>query len=772
MTSETSDKAQIQALINGIDEALNKTNPRLPWVMSNDAAQQRQVLEQTRQYLTALQQQTEADRLSRSVGETVPQLSAALNSPPQLPESPSESAQQVLQAVLQEMNYWRVNMLQPLRSEIDSLQRQREMLTQEIRQMEVQRQQQGLGAQPNQQLLMEFLQSAMAQMQANLSGQVTQMIASQMQLDGQPALSASAALTPAERLAQMQTAQTQSDQLMLKLDSTLQVIFESLNRNVQTYEESLEQGLNRMHSLGQQGEAMFAFLVNRLAQQLGREASTFLQASTGNWQQSSSLPAEPQANPSNASPASEVADAKVSDFLSQIPDPSQLTFVPAVPFDLTEEVLDISELELLDQPLDQPLEQPSPDSALAGLDREINQLELGAISPTPETPPFDLFTGNQPLPDSKIPNSETATRTASTPTMSDLDSALDLLNQLSAEMQSNLAMEEEKASSTDASTQSSTALSSETEFITIPDSLYDDAFYSNLYSDPTADAAPVGKEPPSDATPIDAMTLEQAWFDGLGDPAAEVLPTPTPQPDFSSSSVSQSLETFLLSNPNPAPADPDVFAEFDEFPASQPTPEAVQSDLSESESFAISSETIASLSELISPDARNLDPSNLNSSQRAAHLDTAKFDPELSEPLPIAEAPLENFQVDLGSDADVLTQLGADLAQFGASAAPPEPKETGWDLFADLPNADSSTPNPASEPNSNPPAVTIEGLEDLFADVPSENPTQIEATPDLFAQLKAAFSQDLETPIEIEQPIVLKYIDSDSADASDSEKKK
>lgn len=768
-----SDQAQIQALINGIDEALNKTNPRLPWVMSNDAAQQRQVLEQTRQYLIALQQQTEADRLSRAAGgDALPKLSAALESPLPASASPSESAQQVLQAVLQEMNYWRVNMLQPLRTEIDSLQRQREILAQEIRQLEAQRQQHSLGAQPNQQLLMEFLQSAMAQMQANLSSQVTQMIAGQMQ-SSQPALSANASLTPAERLAHMQTAQMQSDQLMLKLDSTLQVIFESLNRNVQTYEESLEQGLNRMHSLGQQGEAMFAFLVNRLAQQLGREASTFLQASAGSWQQSSNAlsadSTDPQASSDHeTSPGSETAGAKTSDFLSQIPDPAQPTFVPAVPFDLTEEVLDISELELLDQPFDQPFDQPPADGALAGLDVELSQLDLGAIPSTPETPPFDLFAGNQPLPHSEPLKSESAPLPSPSPTVSDLESALDLLNQLSAEMQAQTmeVMEETVAP------QPPAERSSETEFITIPDSLYDDAFYSNLYHDPTDDRASIGFDSPADPTPIDPMTLEQAWFDGLGDPAVEGQPEPLPQPDYSSRSVSQSLENFLLSNPAPTAADSDLFAEFTESTESvdQPSPDSAQSGSVDSESLveATPSETIASLSDLIPADFSRLDAGNLAGDEATPSI------PEPLESLPIAEAPSEPFQLDLGNDADVLAQLGADLAQFGGSAAPSEPTAMGWDLFSDLPNADLATPEP-SEPDSDPPAVTIEGLEDLFADLPAENSAQVEATPDLFAQLKAAFAQDPAAPIEIEQPIVLKYLDSDSSDdsnQSDSEKKK
>jgi hypothetical protein len=652
----TSQKAQIQALLNGIDEVLSKNTPRLPWVMTNDAAQQRQVLEQTRQYLMSLQQQLDAEPATRG--------SAAPDSPPSL-QSPSESAQQVLQAVLQEMNYWRVNMLQPLRAEIESLQRQREILTQELRQLETQRQQYALPQQnysQNQQMLMEFLQSAMAQMQANLSGQVTQMIASLSaqapQLPAQATNSEMATLTPAERLAQMQQMQAQSDQLMLKLDSTLQVIFESLNRNVQSYQESLEQGLSRMHGLGQQGEAMFAFLVNRLAQQLGREASSFLQSSASDW---------PSAQPSLPGQDSQTdASFTVADFLSQVAEPSSAqsasTFTPAVPFDLSEEVLDIAEL---DQIGDLP-----ESSALEGLDLELSQLDLGAI-PTETEPsePFDLFMGDQPLP-TLDPNrnlTDTDSWQETPTTVSDLDSALDLLNQLSAEMQAGLL--------DDAPINSPTVeLARETELITSPESLYNDDFYNNLLQEPT--------NPAAEATArIDELTLEQEWFGGMTDPAAQSNTQPPvqpeAQPEFPGGSVSQSVETFLLNDTVP-PAATDRFTDF---PSSEPEPV----------------ETISRLTELV-PDPATETP--------APVVPAVPEEAAQEEPLPIAEAPAENLNVDLG--VDTAEQLGADLTEPSALAQ----TNAGWDLFADIPAADK----PASE--LKPPALTVEGLEELFENLP------------------------------------------------------
>jgi hypothetical protein len=667
-----SQNAQIQALINGINEVLAKNSPRLPWVMSNDAMQQRQVLEQARQYLTALQQQLEQEQLGSPERLLQPtQMTAAGGQPP------AESAQQVLQAVLQEMNYWRVNMLQPLRSEVDLLQRQREMLTQEIRQLEVQRQQsltQGLGqttAAQNQQL-MEFLQAAMGQMQANLSSQVTQMIASQTQQSALPAADRSdeaihlTALSPAERLTQMQQMQTQSDQLMLKLDSTLQIIFESLNRNVQTYQDSLEQGLNRMHNLGQQGEAMFALLVNRLAQQLGREASTFLQATEPTDAASDGT--------SRGSAASSVEaftqDFKVADFLSQPPAANRAQAnrleQPAVPFNLSEEVLDIAELDKTDldeTDLDKADSTTAADPALGSLNQEISQLDLEMPNgEMPEAEPYELFAGNQPLaaPLSGIVSQAPVNLPASQ-SGGDLDSALDLLNQLSAEMQASDSSEVEAgfAPFDPANSVSELATDLAPELITAPEALYDEAFYSNRPSEPTRPPEPApepGRTPGSSQTNA-AGTLADNWLGNLGDSTGRAMGQPA-QPDTSTNSVSQSLESLLLDPATPPASGGDLFATF----GRSSTSASVTPPVPQGETAADWAEDLAAI-QASNPASKRPDA-----------------------PLPVAEAPSSNL--DLGMTVDALANLGA--------ASPPQ-ESTGRD---------------------NRGTVTLEGLEQLFEDLP------------------------------------------------------
>ncbi|NJN86052.1 MAG: hypothetical protein HC881_06710 [Leptolyngbyaceae cyanobacterium SL_7_1] len=133
----TSQKDQLQAVIREIDDVLNRPAPRLPWVNLDYTEQQRRVLEQTRDYLAALDQQLPNPSAQAS----------ALWATPPAPVVPasgyasSESAQQVLLAVLQEMGYLRSSVMQPLRSDIEALQQKKESLAQEVRFLEAQRQQ-------------------------------------------------------------------------------------------------------------------------------------------------------------------------------------------------------------------------------------------------------------------------------------------------------------------------------------------------------------------------------------------------------------------------------------------------------------------------------------------------------------------------------------------------------------------------------------------------------------------------------------------------------
>ena len=285
----TSEKDQIQTLIAEIETFLNKANARLPWDRFSEAEQQRQILAKTQRYLITLQQSMQA---ANGWGPIDPETGALSPSggAQDRPESTSaESAQQVLQAVLQEMQYLRANLLQPLRLEVDTLQQKRQSLQQEVHQLESQRLQTEANSSQSDpsQLLSEFLQIFMDRLQSSLSEQIAQALTKLKRdsennllleefLEGDVTAADQPRLHPSQRLDQLRTVQAQSDQLLLKLDSTLKVVFETLQNNIHSYQESLSQGLSKMHGLGQQGEAIVTALITHLAQQLGRETTIYL----------------------------------------------------------------------------------------------------------------------------------------------------------------------------------------------------------------------------------------------------------------------------------------------------------------------------------------------------------------------------------------------------------------------------------------------------------------------------------------------------------------
>lgn len=285
----TPQQAQAQALIREIDSVLNKASPRLPWVMTNEDAQQRQLLHQLRTYLASSMQPqpVAAPQRSLGTGEAAPLAT--------IPSGQLDAMQQTLHAMMQEMHHLRTTVIQPLQADVAGLQQQREFLRQEVEQLERQRQA-AIAAPPappqaalNPQVLHDVLQLLMQRLQESLSQQITQQIHQSFQhlqgtlqstqdLPPAPATGMLAGATETH-VQNLEALQARSDQILSTIDTTLRIVFESMQRNLESYQESLSRGLERMHGLGQQSEAQFAALLNHLAQRLGQEASTYLQAS-------------------------------------------------------------------------------------------------------------------------------------------------------------------------------------------------------------------------------------------------------------------------------------------------------------------------------------------------------------------------------------------------------------------------------------------------------------------------------------------------------------
>ncbi|MGG6238555.1 hypothetical protein ACQ4N7_07920 [Nodosilinea sp. AN01ver1] len=286
---------ELETLVAEIDSILGEAAPRLPWVMSNDA-NQRQLLARARAYLAEMK---------------------AVSPPPDpggLPNDPTAmAASQVLKALLQEMQYLRgqtMQILDPLRNEVATLRQQRELLLQEVQQLQQQRSQIDQTAALHQ--LPPSWEAALQQMahqlEARLSNQVDQSVQrletatanAYGLLEGSGPDPDAPGLTPAQRLEFLKQIQAQSDQVMRGLDQSLRSVFETLQQSIYSYQNSLNQGLNQMHTLGQQGELMVSALVNHLGQQINQETLAYLESGQRRELPQPSLDAVPETSASSA----------------------------------------------------------------------------------------------------------------------------------------------------------------------------------------------------------------------------------------------------------------------------------------------------------------------------------------------------------------------------------------------------------------------------------------------------------------------------------------
>jgi hypothetical protein len=261
--------------------------------MAGEASQQRRILEETYQYLKALAANAGAPSGWGSVDPATGEI-VAEDRDPAFGNHPEANSQQVLQALLQEMQYLRSQTLQPLRTEVVALQQQREQLLNEVRQLEMQRLQ---AAQPPantlppplvDELVERLREALLNQLRPQFQGP---QVGESPYGDGDvPVLGAGSDLPqlhPQQRLEQLRHIQSQTDYMLLKLDTNLRAVFESMEQSIQSYRDSLHQGLDTMHGLGQQGEVIFKTLVNHLAQQLGQEQAAYLDAAV------TSIPRQP-----------------------------------------------------------------------------------------------------------------------------------------------------------------------------------------------------------------------------------------------------------------------------------------------------------------------------------------------------------------------------------------------------------------------------------------------------------------------------------------------
>ncbi|ACK64967.1 hypothetical protein PCC8801_0889 [Rippkaea orientalis PCC 8801] len=144
-------------------------------------------------------------------------------------ENYDQKVEKLTEIILTRLETHITDWLKPLGNDLENFRNQRQSLLQEIQQLEQQRQK----------MMGEFLQG--------LTRRCTELLQDSLVSSQQS---------------------SQGLELEHQLDSRLKTIFSTLGQDLQSYSESLAEGLERMHNLGQQGEAKFLAYCNRLQEQL------------------------------------------------------------------------------------------------------------------------------------------------------------------------------------------------------------------------------------------------------------------------------------------------------------------------------------------------------------------------------------------------------------------------------------------------------------------------------------------------------------------------
>jgi hypothetical protein len=168
---------------------------------------------------------------------------------------------------------------------------------------------------------------------------------------------------------------------MVGLDQSLRSVFDTLQQSIYSYQNSLNQGLNQMHTLGQQGELMFSALVNHLGQQINQETLAYLESG-----QRRELP-QPQAEPS--APETLAGNTFAAGEAALSPELEDDLALEALDLDIDFDDDDITLLQIEDDitelQLDETLEGDLTDDAIASpLDLQLlDSLDAAAPDPSP-----------------------------------------------------------------------------------------------------------------------------------------------------------------------------------------------------------------------------------------------------------------------------------------------------------------------------------------------------------------------------------------------------
>nr|WP_228014808.1 hypothetical protein [Fortiea sp. LEGE XX443] len=275
-------------MIADIDNLLTNNGKRLPKLLSGQAPEAREVLERVRNFLVKLKETEDSQaNAPQTTGQIQPspllaKFAEQVNNPASVEQSQSKQEQNSVFS--SQLKSELATLIQPLQAELTALLQERSTLMQEIRQLEQRRLQNYSLSQQlanQEQIIGEFLQVLMSRLVPAVAPHIRENAANEpnyvstnhqnsTELNSSTTLPSLESSAQVERLTQFAK---ELDQRLLSLDGTVNIVFEALQRNINTYHESLSQALARMHSTGLQGEQLMVSFLNNLTQHLEQQSN-------------------------------------------------------------------------------------------------------------------------------------------------------------------------------------------------------------------------------------------------------------------------------------------------------------------------------------------------------------------------------------------------------------------------------------------------------------------------------------------------------------------
>jgi hypothetical protein len=278
----TSYPDEINQLIADIDDLLSHNPKGISKLFSNQGQQEKEILQRVRNFLLQLEEdQVSKDEVFPEItnSSVTPAFSSLLTQFKQQDDLPSGLESSPDSPELNDVETVPINqqlsvIIQPLKAEISRLLAEREDLNQEIRQLEQKRLQNNSLSQQlakQEDIISDFLEVLMGRLVPYLKSNSAAI--NNPNLQNLEAINSAIKpiLESAERIEQLANLARNLDQRLLSLDGTVNIVFDALERNINTYYQSLSEALAKMHSQGMQGEQLMTDFLNNLTQYLQQQ---------------------------------------------------------------------------------------------------------------------------------------------------------------------------------------------------------------------------------------------------------------------------------------------------------------------------------------------------------------------------------------------------------------------------------------------------------------------------------------------------------------------